>query len=166
MPKLRSREVFQSGVQRPASKSSSAFLPAASKRPATMSASICRSQWSAAKSSNHSRKRASSVAERRETADSRSSTLMYKELSKELGIANLRYLIRAAPLTGHRGRRTTLFGRRGDRPAHRSGARQADRGSERVVWRADPPTVAAATFGVTSSRRLIRLHFSFGVTSS
>src|SRR6266566_73926 len=76
MPELRCREVRQSGVQRPASKSSSARFAAASKRPARMSASICRSHWSAANSSNHSRKRANSTAERCETAASRSSTLI------------------------------------------------------------------------------------------
>src|SRR5436189_5944332 len=41
-----------------------------------MSDSISRSHWSAANSSNHLRKRANSTAERCETADSRSSTLM------------------------------------------------------------------------------------------
>lgn len=39
-PELRRCEVLQSGLQRPASKSASARLPAASKRPAWMSASI------------------------------------------------------------------------------------------------------------------------------
>jgi hypothetical protein len=76
MPEFRCREVRQSGVQRPASKSSSARFAAASKRLARMSASICRSHWSAANSSNHSRKRANSTAERCETAASRSSTLI------------------------------------------------------------------------------------------
>ena len=39
-PELRRGEVLQRGVQRPASKSSSARLPAASRRPALMSCSI------------------------------------------------------------------------------------------------------------------------------
>jgi hypothetical protein len=39
-PELRRGEVLQRGVQRPASKSSSARLPAASRRPALMSVSI------------------------------------------------------------------------------------------------------------------------------
>ena len=53
MSELRRSEVLQSGVQRPASKSSSARFPTAFNRPAAMSASICRSHCSAANSSNH-----------------------------------------------------------------------------------------------------------------
>ena len=79
MPELRCREMPQSGVQRPASKASSPRFPAASKRPARISASICRSHWSAANSSNHSRKRANSTAERCETAVSRSSILITRK---------------------------------------------------------------------------------------
>jgi hypothetical protein len=86
MPELLGSEVLQSGVQRPASKSSSARFPAASKRPAAMSASICPSHWSAANSSNHSRKRANSASDRCETADSRSSTLMVQNYRQSLGL--------------------------------------------------------------------------------
>ena len=99
MPELRRPKMLQSGVQRPASQSSSARFPAASKRPATISASICRSHWPAANSSNHSRKRANSTADRCETADSRSSTLMRRKLSTKLGIANLRCPAHALSLT-------------------------------------------------------------------
>ena len=110
MPELRRRKMLQSGVQRPASQSSSARFPAASKRPATMSASICRSHWSAANSSNHSRKRANSSAERCETADSRSSTLMRRKLSTKLGIANLRCPAHALTLTSSLLKGTALLG--------------------------------------------------------
>src|SRR4029453_10916386 len=86
MPELRGSEVLQSSVQRPASKSSSACFPAASNPPAAMSDSICRSHWSAANSSNHSRKRANSASDRCETADSRSSTLIMQNYRQSLGL--------------------------------------------------------------------------------
>ncbi len=64
-PELRSREMLQSGLQRPASNAASARLPAASKRPARMSASIWRSHWSAAYAANHAESRESSSADKR-----------------------------------------------------------------------------------------------------
>ena len=98
--RIRCREVRQSGVQRPASKSSSARLAAASKRPARMSASICRSHWSAANSSNQSRKRANSTAERCETAASRSSTLIpRKTIDRACNCKSLSHPIRTPILT-------------------------------------------------------------------
>ena len=65
-----------SGVQRPPAKSSSARRPAASSRPAVMSASICRSHCSARNSSNQREKRSSSSAGSWATAACSSSTLM------------------------------------------------------------------------------------------
>jgi hypothetical protein len=75
-PELRSREVLQSGEHRPASKSSSTRFAAASNPPALISSSIRRSHRSAINSSNHAEKRARSLAESREMADSKSSTLI------------------------------------------------------------------------------------------
>jgi hypothetical protein len=75
-PEFRIRVLFQSGVQRPASKCALERVTLASNRPARTSCSIFRSHWSARNSSNHSEKRESSSAERRETTDSSSSTLM------------------------------------------------------------------------------------------
>jgi hypothetical protein len=127
MPELRCREVPQSGVQRPASKSSSARFPAASKRPPRMSASICRSHWSAANSSNHSRKRANSTAERCETAASRSSTLsarktidrVYncKSLPPDSRSDSNEFVTKASSITGCTHLHPAIAGLRRGRPA-------------------------------------------------
>ena len=95
-PKLWRSKMFQRGVHRPASKSSSAFWPAESNRPDKMSASIRSSHCWATKSSNHSEKRASSAGERLETTDSSSSTLMIRILSggtipRQPKVANARH---------------------------------------------------------------------------
>lgn len=79
-PKLVSREVFQSGWQRPAANSASARWPAASKRPARLSTLIWRSHWSATYSSNHWVNWESSSAGRRVTAASISRTVMGRKL--------------------------------------------------------------------------------------
>lgn len=68
--------LFQRGVQRPASKCDLELVMLPSNRPARTSSSIFRSHWSARNSSNHCEKRESSSADRRETTDSSSSTLM------------------------------------------------------------------------------------------
>src|SRR5947209_20048626 len=76
VPEIGAGEVVHSGVQRPASKSSSAFAPARSNRPARTSSSICRSQASAMNSSNHWENAANSSRESRATADSNSCRLI------------------------------------------------------------------------------------------
>ena len=75
-PERRCGKVVHRGVQRPALKSSSAFMPAGSKRPAATSASMRRSHSSAKNSSNQRANVSISSGANRATACSSSCTLM------------------------------------------------------------------------------------------
>src|SRR5438876_5877679 len=99
-----------------------------------MSASICRSHWSAANSSNHSRKRANSPEERCETADSRSSRLMHRKLSTKRGIANRcpaqALTLRSSLLKGEQ----RYWGALAIDRFYRRSARQVDRSRKRIEF--------------------------------